>query len=41
MAGSKTTSLFQYYKRRTALDAAKENMPLGEIRRIVENEYKA
>lgn len=31
MAGSKTTSLFQYYKRRTTLDAAKKNMPAGAI----------
>ena len=31
MAGSKTTSLFQYYKNRTTLNAAKENMPAGAI----------
>ena len=31
MAGSKTTSLFQYYKNRTTLEAAKENMPNGAI----------
>ena len=31
MAGSKTTSLFQYYKNRTTLNAAKENMPDGAI----------
>lgn len=31
MAGSKTTSLFQYYKKRATLDAAKENMPAGAI----------
>lgn len=31
MAGSKTTSLFQYYKNRATLDAAKENMPNGAI----------
>ena len=31
MAGSKTTSLFQYYKNRATLNAAKENMPAGAI----------
>lgn len=31
MAGSKTTSLFQYYKSRATLDAAKEGMPAGAI----------
>lgn len=31
MAGSKTTSLFQYYKNRATLTAAKENMPAGAI----------
>lgn len=31
MAGSKTTSLFQYYKNRATLDAAKEGMPAGAI----------
>lgn len=31
MAGSKTTSLFQYYKNRANLNAAKENMPAGAI----------
>lgn len=31
MAGSNTTSLFQYYKKRATLDAAKENMPAGAI----------
>ena len=31
MAGSQTTSLFQYYKKRATLDAAKENMPAGAI----------
>ena len=31
MAGSQTTSLFQYYKNRTTLNAAKENMPAGAI----------
>ena len=31
MAGSSTTSLFQYYKNRTTLNAAKENMPAGAI----------
>ena len=31
MAGSKTTSLFQYYKNRTTLNTAKENMPAGAI----------
>ena len=31
MAGSKTTSLFQYYKRRETLEAAKKNMPAGAI----------
>ena len=31
MAGSKTTSLFQYYKNRATLDAAKGDMPAGAI----------
>lgn len=31
MAGSKTTSLFQYYKNRETLNDAKENMPDGAI----------
>ena len=31
MAGSKTTSLFQYYKNRATLNAAKKNMPDGAI----------
>lgn len=31
MAGDKTKSLFQYYKTRAALDAAKEGMPAGAI----------
>ena len=31
MAGSKTTSLFQYYKNRATLDAAKATMPAGAI----------
>lgn len=31
MAGDKTKSLFQYYKKRATLDAAKENMPAGAI----------
>ena len=31
MAGDKTTSLFQYYKKRADLDAAKEGMPAGAI----------
>ena len=31
MAGSTTTSLFQYYKNRATLEAAKENMPAGAI----------
>ena len=31
MAGSKTTSLFQYYKNRATLNAAKENMPPNAI----------
>ena len=31
MAGSKTTSLFQYYKNRETLDAAKAGMPAGAI----------
>ena len=31
MAGSQTTSLFQYYKNRATLNAAKENMPAGAI----------
>lgn len=31
MAGDKTKSLFQYYKKRATLDAAKANMPAGAI----------
>lgn len=31
MAGDKTKSLFQYYKKRATLDAAKEGMPAGAI----------
>ena len=31
MAGSNTTSLFQYYKNRATLNAAKEHMPAGAI----------
>ena len=31
MAGDKTKSLFQYYKNRNTLNAAKEKMPAGAI----------